>query len=88
MQFFLTQILARAVALYLCVDCYRTLRLGLTGRTIRSFSPDMLDWLLGLSSQVFDRDATPVRFWLEMAIQAGLLAACVVMAIFGWHVTG
>ncbi len=34
MQFFLYEIVARIVAIYLCVDCYRKLRNGLVERKI------------------------------------------------------
>jgi hypothetical protein len=45
MQFFLYEIVARIVAIYLCVDCSRTLWRGLVERKIRSFNPEFLDWL-------------------------------------------
>ncbi|MGY8638765.1 hypothetical protein RAD15_40495 [Bradyrhizobium sp. 14AA] len=80
MRFFLCEIVARLVAVYLCVDCGRMLRDGYAERQIRAFSPDLLDW----SRQVFGRDTAPVQYWMEMALQAIGLAACLVVAIFGW----
>jgi hypothetical protein len=80
MQFFFYEILARIVAIYLCVDCARKLRHGLAERKIAYFNPNLLDW----SHWVADRDATPVRYWTQIGIQITLLVACLVVAIFGW----
>lgn len=84
MRFFLCEILARIVAIYLCVDCGRMLRDGYKERKIRAFSPDLVIWLLDWSRQVFQRDTAPVRYWMEMGHQAVCLAACLAVAIFGW----
>jgi hypothetical protein len=46
MRFFLYEIAARIVAIYLCVDCSRTLWYGLVERKIAYFNQDMIDWLL------------------------------------------
>src|SRR6516165_3131182 len=46
MQFFLYEIVARIVAIYLCVECYRELRNGLVERKIRMFSADFMNWIL------------------------------------------
>ena len=46
MQFFLYEIVARVVAIYLCVDCYRKLRDGLAERKIASYSSDPINWIL------------------------------------------
>jgi hypothetical protein len=43
MQFFLYEIVARIVAIYLCVDCHRKLRNGLVERKIRIFSADFIN---------------------------------------------
>lgn len=89
MRFFLHEIAARALAIYLCVDCIRTLRHGLIERRIMRFSThtDIVNWLLdwsGWSRQVFHRDTAPVRYWIEMGSQAAALLACLFVAIFGW----
>lgn len=84
MRFFLCEVVARIVAIYLCVDCVRMLRAGYTEREIRAFSPDLMDWLLDWSRQVVQRDTAPVQYWMEMGHQAVCLAACTVVAIFGW----
>jgi hypothetical protein len=44
MRFFLYEIVARIVAIYLCVDCSRKLWYGLVERKIRFFNPDFLNW--------------------------------------------
>jgi hypothetical protein len=87
MQFFLYEIVARIVAIYLCVDCGRTVWHGLVERKIRSFNTntDILNWLLDWSTrQVFHRDSAPVRYWMEMGLQVFALLGCLVVAIFGW----
>ncbi|MGV7214259.1 hypothetical protein [Bradyrhizobium sp. UFLA05-112] len=90
MQFFLYEIVARIVAIYLCVDCFRTVRSGLLERKITAYphSTGILDWIVdslaGLSKQVVHRDTAPVRYWLEMGLQTVSLVGCSVVAIFGW----
>jgi hypothetical protein len=87
MQFFLYEIAARVVAIYLCVDCIRTVWSGLVERKITSFSShtDILDWLLDWSTRpVFHRDTAPVRYWIQMGMQIAAFIACLVVAIFGW----
>jgi hypothetical protein len=84
MRFFLYEIVARIVAIYLCVDCSRTLWYGLFERKIAHFNPDFLDWFLGWWSEIVHRDAAPVRYWIEIGIQTSVLVACLFVAIFGW----
>ncbi|MGH6710288.1 MAG: hypothetical protein ACREEK_15085 [Bradyrhizobium sp.] len=80
MQFFLYEIVARVVAIYLCVDCNRRFWNGLAERKIEIVSDDILDW----STWVFQRDEMPVRYWMSMAGNITTLLACLVVAIFGW----
>ena len=80
MQFFLYEIVARIVAIYLCVDCSRKLWHGLAERKITYFNDNFLDW----SNWVAHRDATPVQYWIQIGIQTIALVACLVVAIFGW----
>jgi 4-amino-4-deoxy-L-arabinose transferase-like glycosyltransferase len=80
MRFFLYEIVARIVAIYLCFDCGRKLRNGLVERKIAYFNDNFLGW----SNWVADRDATPVRYWIQMGIQIIILVACLFVAIFGW----
>ena len=88
MQFFLYEILARIVAIYLCFDCSRTLWYGILERRIAYVrSGDFLDLLFDWtdwSKWVAYRDATPIRYWIQVSLHAFTLVACVVVAIFGW----
>jgi|SRR5579864_8831174 len=74
----------RIVAIYLCVDCGRQLWRGLVERKITSFNPDILDWLLGWSRQVFHRETAPVRYWMEFGMRTITMVLCFVAAIVGW----
>jgi hypothetical protein len=82
MQFFLQEVVARIVAIYLCVDCGRDLWRGFVERKIAYYSTDWLDW----SNWVADRDATPIRYWMQMGLEAISMVACFFVAIFGWWV--
>jgi hypothetical protein len=85
MQFFLYEIVARIVAIYLCVDCSRRLWYGLVERKISYFNSDFLDGLLiDWSKVVAHRDATPVRYWIQIGLQIIALVGCLFVAIFGW----
>jgi hypothetical protein len=86
MQFFLCEIVARVVAIYLFIDLSRTLWHGLVERKIRYFSRDVLDWLVDWWSpgRVVHRDAAPVQYWLLMGTQTISWVACFLLAIFGW----
>jgi hypothetical protein len=85
MQFFLYEIVARIVAIYLFVDCGSTLRHGLAERKIAYVNTDFLDWLLfDWSKQFVHRDTAPVRYWMLMSSQMTGLVACFIVAIFGW----
>jgi len=80
MRFFLYEIVARIVAIYLCLDCSRKLRNGLAERKIAYFNPHFLDW----SNWVADRDAAPVQYWIQIGFRIIILVACLFVAIFGW----
>jgi hypothetical protein len=80
MQFFLYEIVARIVAIYLCFDCSHKLCYGFSERKIAYFNPNLLNWWSGVAH----RDATPVRYWIQIVIQIIILVACIVVAIFGW----
>lgn len=84
MRFFLAEIVARIVAIYLFVDCVRKLQNGLVERKIRSFYHDFPISLLDWSGRVFQRDDAPVQYWMEMGHQAMCMVACLIMAIVGW----
>ena len=80
MQFFLYEIVARIVAVYLGVDCSRKIWFGLVERKITYFNDSLLNW----SRWVAHRDATPVQYWIQIGIQIIALVACLIVAIFGW----
>jgi hypothetical protein len=80
MHFFFYEIIARIVAVYLIVDCSRKLRSGLVERKIAYFNADLLNW----SNWVAHRDATPVRYWIQMGFQIIALVASLFVAILGW----
>ena len=80
MQFFLYEIAARVVAIYLLVDCCRKVRNGLVERKIKSFNSSLLDW----SNWVAHRDTAPIAYWIQIGIRITMLVACLFVAIFGW----
>jgi hypothetical protein len=82
MQVFLYEIVARVVAIYLCVDCYRKIRDGLVERKIVVFNSDFWDW----SRWISHRDTEPVSYWIQIGIQISLLVSCLVAAIHGGFV--
>jgi len=87
MQFVLTEIVARLVALYLCVDCIIMLRDGFAERKIE-WASDWIHWIAGAPNLIAHRDTMPIRYWALMVGRIFALAACAVVAIFGWWVPG
>jgi hypothetical protein len=81
MRFFLYEIVARLVAIYLSFDCGRKLWRGLVERKITYFNPSLLNW----SHWIADRDAAPIQYWIQIGIQITILFACLFVAIFGWQ---
>ena len=87
MQFFLYEIVARIVAIYLCVVCFRTMRNALVERKIGYRNTDFLEWLLtDWSNRFVHRDGAPVRYWILFGVQTIALVGCLGVAIFGWWV--
>jgi hypothetical protein len=85
MQMFLYEVVARIVAIYLCVDCWRTIRNGLAERKIAYFNTDVVDWLFfSWSNRFIYRDTAPVSYWTTMGLEMFALAGCLVVAIHGW----
>ena len=84
MQFFLYEVVARAIAIYLCVDSCRELWGGFFERKLRAFNGDLLDWS-SWSRRVVDRDSAPVGYWIQIGIRIFMLLACLLVAIFGWR---
>lgn len=86
MQFFFHEIVARVVAIYLCVDGYQVLKGAVAERKIGYFNDSAVDWLLVDWSRVsIQRDTAPIQYWTTYVLRAIGLAACVVIAIFGWY---
>ncbi len=86
MQFFLHEIVARIMAIYLCVDCYRFLRNALAERKIAYVNDSAVDWLLvDWSKMSIQRDTAPIQYWTTIVLRAIGFAACIVIAIFGWY---
>jgi hypothetical protein len=86
MQFFLYEIVARIVAIYLCFYVIRKVRSGFVERKITYFlyGTDFLDsLLLDRSRWVAHRDATPVRYWIQIGIHLQMLVGCLIVA--WWH---
>jgi hypothetical protein len=86
-QFFLYEIVARIVAIYLCVYLIRKVRSGLAEREITYFlfGTDFMDsLLLDRSRWVAKKDATPVRYWIQIGIHMQMLVGCLIVAILGW----
>jgi hypothetical protein len=88
MQFFLYEIVARIVAIYLGFDCYRKLRDGFAERKIASYSSDPINWILESfmdpSARVAHRDTAPGQYWMVMGLRMIAMASCGGVAIFGW----
>jgi hypothetical protein len=86
MEFFFYEIVARIVAIYLCVDCYRRIRNGLVERKIVDYSNgDLLTWLIFDSSRwVSHRDTTPVRYRIQIGLHIIALVGCLGVATLGW----
>ncbi len=84
MHFFLYEIVARVVALYLLIDTIHELRDGLAERKIRYWNPSLLIW----RRIIAERDATPIMYWMQIGTRVTVLVACLVIAIFGWWQPG
>jgi hypothetical protein len=82
---FLYEIVARMVAIYLCVYCSRKLWDGLVERKIAYFNDDFIGWLLlDWSKVVAHKDATPIRYWILIGLRITCAVGCLGVAIFGW----
>ena len=85
MQFFLYEIVARIVAIWVGYSCGRILWNGLTQRKVQYDNDDFLDGLLvDWSKVIADRDRTPIRYWLEIGLWTIAVRGCLGVAIFGW----
>ena len=86
MQFFLTEIVARVVAIYFLIDGGRALRQGLVERKFYFMEFSLMDLIVTTPPWIADRDTAPFRYWTNIVHQAIVLIACLVIAIFGWWV--
>ena len=85
MKFFLYEIAARILAIYLVVDGVRTLRLAASERKIRTYRTNWLDFLLDWRDRSIYRDESPFWYWLQFGGQVAVLGPCLFVVIFGWH---
>jgi len=84
-QFFLYEVVARLVAIYLFFDCWRDVRDGFVERKVRPWNPDLLSIIFDpWADRLAHRDTEPVQYWMLMGLHIILLLACAVVAIFGW----
>lgn len=86
MQFFLHEIVARAVAACLFIDGVHALRLALAERKLSFEQHGFVETLLNVPDWVTHRDTNPTRYWFLFSGQVLFLMACLIMVIFGWHV--
>ncbi|WP_441237526.1 hypothetical protein [Bradyrhizobium sp. 930_D9_N1_4] len=73
----------RLVAGGMSVYCARQAYYGLVERKIQFVSDDWLDWSRW-SSQMFDRDTMPVRYWMQLVGTAFTSLLCLVAVFIGW----
>ena len=86
MQFFLHEIVARAVAAYLLIDGSHALWHALAERKLSFEQHGFMETLLNVPDCVTHRDTNPLRYWFLFAGQVLFLMACLIMTIFGWWV--
>jgi len=86
MQFFLTQFVARAVAIYLLFDNISILRRSFAERKIEYVETDMINLIMGASNWTSHRETDPFRYWMLMSGHIMMVPVCVIMTIFGWWV--
>jgi len=83
-QFFLYEIVARIVVIYLCIYCSRELWYALVERKIAYWNDDFIDRLLvDWSRVVVHRDTTPVRYWILIGLWIICVVGCLGIAILG-----
>jgi hypothetical protein len=72
-------IVYRILGIWVCYICSQKLWYGLVERKITPWR-DILDFY----KQVYHRDTTPVRYWMEIGQMITGSAAGLFVAIFGW----
>jgi hypothetical protein len=95
MHFFLTEIAARLLGLYLCVNYSETIWRALGERKIKYMSRSVsgwVDWMieavLAQPTPVAHRDTSPTMYWVQIVFHVMAALCCLVMAIFGWTEAG
>ena len=86
MQFFLYEIVARVIAIYLLIDTGRALWYGLAERKTAVANYMFMDAFVRLPDWSADRDSAPFQYWFLIIGQVFGLLVCLVIAIFGWYV--
>ena len=86
MQFFLTEIVARILAIYLLVDGGRVLWCGLAERKTAVANYMFMEAFVRLPDWSADRNTAPYQYWFLISGQVFGLFVFLVMAIFGWYV--
>jgi hypothetical protein len=86
LEFFLYEIFARVVALYLLIDGSRALWYGLAERKFSFIEFSWTDLLVNTPPWMADRDTAPFWYWWNILSQVIVLLACLVIVIFGWWV--
>ena len=86
MQFFLTEIVARVIAIYLLIDTGRALWYGLAERKTSVANYMFMDAFVRLPDWSADRNTAPWQYWFLISSQVFTLLCCLVIAIFGWYV--
>ena len=76
------EIAYRIVAIVMCLWYSHIVWNGLEERKIALVNTDWLDWWT--PTQIFHRDAAPVRYWIIMSMQAGSTVIFFIAAVVGW----
>lgn len=87
MHFFLYEIAARILAVYLLVDSVRTLRRAVAEGKVSYRSSNWFDFFFDWSDRIIDRNTSLFWYWLQFCAQIATAGACLFVLIFGWHVS-
>lgn len=86
MHFFLYEIAARILAVYLLIESVRTLRRAVAKGKIRYHSSHWFDFFFDWSERIIDRNTSPFWYWLQFCAQIATVGGCLFVLVFGWHV--
>lgn len=87
MHFFLYEIAARILAVYLLVDSVRTLRRAVVEGKICYHSSNWFDFFFDWSDRIIDRNTSPFFYRLQFCAQIATVAGCLFVLVFGWHIS-